>query len=213
MIPEREYRAAVAMLAACFAATPALAAPKTAATSVGYAVADIKLGMSPDEVATAARGKGLVLQDTSMTESFTEAVALATGRPVGTNTGVDLLVFRDTAGNRVSVKFAQMPGGARSRRVSFAVPKESYPTEDAAAEITRRYGHATSAGPSFGVYGTLSQWCAPAPKCTGAQPTLAVFSPGGDTHIVLEDGSMTAKAAAALQAAVKATPAAKRAAF
>jgi len=195
------------------AATPAPAAPKATPPNAGYAVAEVRLGMSSEQVRAVARTKGMTLQDTYSAQSFREAVALATGRRIDTKTGIDTLVFRDAGGNRVSVKFVQTPDGPKAARITFSVLKERYSTEEAASEMTRRYGRPTTSGPSLGVYGTLWQWCAPASKCSGDRPTLAVFSPGTETVIMLQDRSLEAKAAAALKAAIMATPAAKRADF
>jgi len=204
---------AATAMAIPIATTPAPAAPKASPANASYAVAEITLGMSAEQVRSVARTRGMILRDTKSVQSFTESVALATGRRVDTETGISTLVFSDAGGNRVSVRFAQLPEGPKVVRVSFTVLKERYSTEEAAAEMTRRYGRPTTSGPSLGVSGTLSQWCAPAPKCLGNRPTLAVFSPGTETVIMLEDSASEARAAAALQAAIRATPAAKRADF
>jgi hypothetical protein len=207
--------AVLPLLSASTATAAASSQPaRRAAAAPSYSVSGISIGMTVEQVKAAARSGNLQVSDSTPTETFAQAVDLAQHRPVALQSGIRTLTLTNGIGNRVFVKFTQFPDGGRVSYLRFTVPKASYTPDEAVAEMTKRYGKLTDAIRAPMVSGLLTRWCAPSPKCSSATPSLNVYADAVDTAIQLDSGdAMTNRAAAALKAAIAASPAAKRAAF
>jgi hypothetical protein len=211
-------QAACAVLSVPSASTATAAPPskptRPPAAAPSYAVSGISIGMTVEQVIATARSGNLQITDTSSTETFAQAVDLAQHRPVARQSGIRWLTLKNGVGNTISVKFTQFPNSGLASFIRFSVAKTSYSPDEAATEMTKRYGKPTDAIRAPMVSGFLTRWCAPSPKCSSATPSLNVYADAVDTAIQLDSGdAMTNRAAAALKAAIAASPAAKRAAF